>query len=520
MLSSSFHIQLDTPKWDICAYALLFFVSYKALIYIQRLFFHPLSAFPGPRICAASTLYEFYWDAVQRGRFWAALPALHDKYGPIVRIGPNEVHIRDSEYFNYLFGFNSLDKDAKTAKQFGLNYAMFGTERHEQYVPRRAAYGNAFSRSRILRLEPMLQEKINSACARIQAAAAKGGSTDIAYFTRALTAEIITEYMYGQGYGFFDDEEMTKGFYTGKFDTVLGLTHLGRFIPFWIPLLITFVRHQINSLIGVRESMGSFMMFSKFADKMVQRASDEHGVKPSLSEDKDYDTAIEVYLRSALPESDKVGVALRQATQAVWAGGWDTTSFSMTVCVYLVLKHPEVLQRLQRELDEAWQTPSDDVSVTVLDKLPYFDAVLNESLRFVHGALTRLTRINPTNPEQYKSWVIPPGTKISMSLSNINLDQEIWGDDVKAFRPERWLGNPHLKKCLATFSKGTRVCLGIEFAYVELKMTLAALFRRFDMGIVPEANITDDEILPYTDRFAPGPKANMQFLPVTAAQRP
>jgi hypothetical protein len=74
MGSSSFKVKL-------AEYAVIFYISYKIITYIQRLYFHPLSKFPGPKIAAASKLYEFYWDSYQHGRLWAKLPELHQRYG-------------------------------------------------------------------------------------------------------------------------------------------------------------------------------------------------------------------------------------------------------------------------------------------------------------------------------------------------------------------------------------------------------------------------------------------------------
>lgn len=212
----------------IAVYAALLFASYKAVIYVQRyhvsaqhrsvpellktyrLFFHPLSKFPGPKIMAASRLYEFYYDSYQHGRLWRQLPELHKKYGPIIRMGPDELHIQDPEYFDYLFAFKPLDKWPMTARQFGLEHAMFGTEDYKLYTQRRAAFGDAFSRSKTFKLQPLVNKKTASGCDQIRAAIRRGATIDLAYVScyavavklmrfsylyRAVTAEIITEYM-------------------------------------------------------------------------------------------------------------------------------------------------------------------------------------------------------------------------------------------------------------------------------------------------------------------------------------
>lgn len=51
------------------------------------------------------------------------------------------------------------------------------------------------------------------------------------------------------------------------------------------------------------------------------------------------------------------------------------------------------------------------------------------------------------------------------------------------FRPERWLDNPGLDNWLVSFSRGPRSCLGINLAWMELRLSFAYVFRRFDMEL-------------------------------------
>lgn len=48
---------------------------------IYRLYFHPLSKFPGPRLAAISTLYEFYYDVISGGKFMFEIKRMHEQYG-------------------------------------------------------------------------------------------------------------------------------------------------------------------------------------------------------------------------------------------------------------------------------------------------------------------------------------------------------------------------------------------------------------------------------------------------------
>ena len=91
---------------------LLWFVAIVA----KRLFFHPLSKFPGPYVAACSRWYEFYFDVIKHGTWVKQFPRLHKKYGdsnlsssgnipliislgPIVRVSPEHLHINEPEFY-------------------------------------------------------------------------------------------------------------------------------------------------------------------------------------------------------------------------------------------------------------------------------------------------------------------------------------------------------------------------------------------------------------------------------------
>lgn len=52
---------------------------------------HPLSHIPGPRLNAMTYLPEFYHDTIRFGKYTDEIQKMHAKYGPIVRINPDEV---------------------------------------------------------------------------------------------------------------------------------------------------------------------------------------------------------------------------------------------------------------------------------------------------------------------------------------------------------------------------------------------------------------------------------------------
>jgi len=61
-----------------------------ALVYVvYECFVSPLAAFPGPFAAKVTKTWRAYY--MYRGEWHRDLPALHERYGPVVRIGPNEL---------------------------------------------------------------------------------------------------------------------------------------------------------------------------------------------------------------------------------------------------------------------------------------------------------------------------------------------------------------------------------------------------------------------------------------------
>lgn len=252
---------------------------------------------------------------------------------------------------------------------------------------------------------------------------------------------------------------------------------------------------------------------------MVEKAKEAQKQGSLASADLNHPVMFEVLLNnSLLSEAERTTDALAEHAMTVWNGGFDTVGFSLTGGVYCVLRHPRVSKRLQEELKEVWPDPMTHLPMSTLENLPYLNAVIKETLRLMPGAVCRVTRVNTSQPTQFQGYSLPAGTLMSMSLPMVLHDPSIWGTDHGEFRPERWLGDnaAELEKYLVSFSKGTRICPGIELAWIELRLIMGTLFRRFDMRIPTEVTIEDEDIFPYYDGFTPVPRNRMHRLPVKA----
>lgn len=122
---------------------------------------------------------------------------------------------------------------------------------------------------------------------------------------------------------------------------------------------------------------------------------------------------------------------------------------------------------MQAELRAAIPTPTSPVEWTKLEELPYLGGCVRESIRLSYGVTARLPRISREGSMRYKSWEIPAGTPVSMTIVDVHNDEGIY-PDAGEFRPERWIGGGRakngepLERYLVAFNKGPRQCLGIK----------------------------------------------------------
>ena len=120
---------------------------YFAALAIYRLFLHPLSKFPGPKAAALSFWYEGYYEIVKVGQYSTQISKLHDRYGPVVRVTPDELHIRDSRFFEDFYAKNlHLDKEGWNLK-FGTEGGVLTTVNGALHKRRRAALSPMYASS-------------------------------------------------------------------------------------------------------------------------------------------------------------------------------------------------------------------------------------------------------------------------------------------------------------------------------------------------------------------------------------
>ncbi|UKZ81680.1 hypothetical protein TrVFT333_009452 [Trichoderma virens FT-333] len=118
--------------------------------------------------------------------------------------------------------------------------------------------------------------------------------------------------------------------------------------------------------------------------------------------------------------------------------GSDTTAISLSAILYYLLKYPDALRKLREEID---QSTSIDGHLSFKDSLemPYWQAVMKEALRLHPATGLPLWRTVTDGGLQLNGQFFPEGTTIGLNTWTAHYNEEVFGKDAAAFRPERWL---------------------------------------------------------------------------------
>ncbi|KAI9595174.1 cytochrome P450 [Syncephalis fuscata] len=211
--------------------------------------------------------------------------------------------------------------------------------------------------------------------------------------------------------------------------------------------------------------------------------------------------------------------------------GTETTSLTLMWTIYLLLQNPETYHLLVDELYKALPDQQSSISHAEIKGLSYLNAVLYESMRLRPVVPTGSPRQVPLGGATICGFHIPE--KSSNAAHGVVSNQyvtypvtyivhhldSVFGPDPQEFRPSRWLDSSSeqlavMRQTFLGFSIGTRACVGRNLAWLELRLTLAVLIRRFDFSVPEDAKVNMTPAL----EFVLKPRAR-QFL-VKAESRP
>ena len=182
-------------------------VALQVYRYIFNLLFHPLRKFPGPRINAISTLPAI--RRTLRGDFLYYVNELHLKYGPVVRVTPNELSFSGADAYRDIYGHKAaraptLPKDPKFyAGPPGETHDIV-TSNAADHARMRRIFAHAFSDRALKLQEPLFLTYVNNLIAKLREdPTAKQNMVQWYTYT---TFDVMSDLTFGEPLDLFRDE--------------------------------------------------------------------------------------------------------------------------------------------------------------------------------------------------------------------------------------------------------------------------------------------------------------------------
>lgn len=458
---------LVTTWTGLLGYLLLAKIVYEVFHSAYRIYFHPLAKFPGSKVCAATYWTETYYDVFRGHQYIWEIKEMHEKYGPIIRTNPDDIHIHDPDFFDGLYSLR-LDKWSWWTRGFAVPTAGGMTVEHEVHRKRRGALNPFFSKASIVANIPVIQEKLAIMCERLDKVAGSREVLDLESVYLAVTTDVLTQCSYGWTYDYVHDPEWAM-----KWKLVNTGGRASAAIVRSFPVIGAIVRSMPLSLaIKLVPPVGFMKSWMQRVGIQVKKIKADPEMMSSIrTEKRRKDTIFAQILSSDLPEHELSDQRLIDEGVLIATAGSETTAWAITITTYHIMKNPNVLKMIRDELNQV-AVPGGEriIPWTTLERLPYFTAVIKEGVRMAGGMLSRLPRIYD-KPIQYKEWVIPAFTPVAMTPHLVLIDENVFPEPRK-FDPDRWLDRAReglttsrLDKYIVAFGKGSRNCIGIHLAY-------------------------------------------------------
>ncbi|MBL8155366.1 MAG: cytochrome P450 [Anaerolineae bacterium] len=179
-------------------------------------------------------------------------------------------------------------------------------------------------------------------------------------------------------------------------------------------------------------------------------------------------------------QSDMDDDLIRDQLMTMLIAGHDTSTALLSWALYLLGKHPHVLEQAREEIDRVGG--KDAPSMEMVSQLHYLDHVVDEALR-MYPPIHLGSRKAAVDLE-FHGYTIPSGTRVMYSIYLTHRLEQYW-DRPHEFIPERFDQFKPTPYTYLPFGGGARNCIGAAFAQVEVKIVLARILQRYSLELLP-----------------------------------
>ncbi|KAF4631689.1 hypothetical protein G7Y89_g6446 [Cudoniella acicularis] len=419
---------------------------------IYQLYLHPLSHIPGPIAARITPLWLWYHAYI--GDEASTIYALHETYGPLLRVSPNEVDISDHDAVPAIYTLKGGFQKAACYGNFDIDghKTIFSTTDTEYRSPRAKAVVPLFSTKSIRENEGPLYECVDRMVERMREEKARLGRSNVLNLTRSLAVDAVSTHLFRENYNGVSE----KGRILSASAFVDAFVAVGRFfyLPNW---LFVWLEWTIEKCAADEKTEMSMAAVDKFVEDVVAKTKSGAGNYPGR--------LMELGLETSEVKA--------QCKDLVFAGTDSSGMNLATICRQLAM-HPEKYEILRNEVcTNALSGPEKHE----IQSLPYLSAVIKECLRISMANPTRLPHVVPTEGWTFKGVLFPAGTLVGCSAYELHFNRSVFPNPF-SFQPERWLEGtvtPEANKSFFAFGAGARACIARNLAMTELFMATERL---------------------------------------------
>ncbi|KAL4748888.1 hypothetical protein BDW72DRAFT_214426 [Aspergillus terricola var. indicus] len=454
-------------------------LSWSILIY--RIFLSPLKHIDGPWRMRLSKFAHVWKQA--RYRNFEVLDALHERYGDVVRTGPNEVTVFGTEAYYKVYGKESRCTRAAYYDILQPLVTLTTYRTAAAHANRRKIWDPAFSPTAVEKLVPLVYEKADLLLGQLQD---KGQqpldiSSWFEYYTFDLMGEIGLSFKFGN----LD---------RGSPHPILTLYHLAqrRLAAFGAA---PWMKHLIMGLPFITR-LGPYKRYMGWATTQLQQIISLSDTSP---EAVTYQTKRCTHEQEGgSGRSDLLGRLITHAREnggieANWrlllgdfvlliAAASDPIHQVLVNVLYYLLQKPAHLSRVLEELESV-----DVRDYKALQQLPHLNACIYETLRLNPGIPSAGLRVTPPEGLHIGEEFIPGGTTIVAPQYSLFRDSRNFVRPLE-WIPERFSSQPELildRQAFVPWGVGQYACVGRQLGLMELRIATAMLLTRFHCRFAP-----------------------------------
>ncbi|KAI2466334.1 cytochrome P450 [Annulohypoxylon bovei var. microspora] len=394
-----------------------------------------------------SPLRSYFWT-LKRGKFELVNKELHEKYGPVIRYGPNRYSFNDLTATKTIYGHGTQFKKSDWYDAWNRpgDWNLFGEREISKHSKYRRQYQTDYSMSSLVEYEPFVDECAALFDQRLQELSQSGLPVNMGHWMQCYAFDVISCITYSRRLGFLDQGQDVEGIIAAIENGLEYATLAGVY-----PALHPYLFELSDSLLGGGKSQGIGYVFNYTIQCMAEHQASAKAMdddeKPVPGKSRDF---LSKFVRRHMKDPDTfTSDHVTQGCSTNMVAGSDTTAISLSAILYYLLKNPQCFAKLREEVAEAQRTKGvheRDISFKQSQEMPYLQAVIKEALRLHPATGLPIERIVPAGGATIAGRFFPEGSIVGVNTWVEHRNPRIFGEDANEFKPERHISHLEIAK--------------------------------------------------------------------------